>query len=137
MESDISFSDAFLAGAFALIFVYLSNIIVILRWPRSAFFYDLILVTGLAGFGLYRETLHKTLAALRWKRLRDEALALELNITRDPENGAYYERLSEVYEKLKRPDKAIEAARLGLKLEPSVRNTLRVKHLEQDRLSGR
>ncbi|HAT72173.1 MAG TPA: hypothetical protein DCS63_05095 [Elusimicrobia bacterium] len=137
MHGTISFADAFLVGAFSLIFVYISNIIVIIRWPRSAFLYDLLLVTGLAGFGLYKETVYKTRAVLSWKRLRDEALALEWNITKDPANGAYYERLSEVYEKMGKTRRALEAAREAEKLGPSVKNALRIKYLERDRLSGR
>jgi len=136
-EGGVSFTDAFLIGAFLLIFVYISNIVVLIRWPRSAVVYDLLLVTGLAGFGLYKETLYKARAAFRWKRLRDEALALEWNITKDPANGAYYERLSEVYEKMGRKRRAIEAARAGAKLDPSIKNALRLKHLEEDNLSGR
>ena len=137
MHGTISFADAFLVGAFSLIFVYISNIVVFLRWPRSAFFYDLLLVTGLAGFGLYKETVYKTRAALRWKRLRDEALALERNIAKDTGNGACYERLSEVYERLGKIRLAIEAAREAERLGPSVKNALRIKYLERDRLSGR
>lgn len=136
LAGSASFTDAFLLGAFFLIFIYISNMVVLVRWPRSAFFYDLALVTGLAGFGLYKETTYKVLAAFRWKRLRDEALALEWNIAKDPSNGAYYERLSEVYEKMGKKDRALEAAKAAAKLDPAVSNALRVKHLEENNRSA-
>lgn len=127
----LSFTDAFLAGSFFLIVVYVSNIVVILRWPRFAFFYDIALVTGLAGFGLYRETGYKARAALHSRRLRAEVRLLEHHVSRDPSNAAYLERLSELYEALGDPKQALEAARLAARLEPTVRNSWRVKHLEE------
>jgi hypothetical protein len=136
-QGTASFTDAFLSGAFSLVFVFISNIVILLRWPRSALLYDLLLVTGLAGFGLYRETLYKARAGFRRRTLRGEARALELNIVKDPSNGAYYERLSEVYEQLGEKGNAIETAKLAAKLDPSIRNGLRVKHLEEDRSARR
>ncbi len=132
-QGNHSFTDAFLAGAFFLVFVYISNIAVLVRWPRAALLYDVALVTGLAGFGLYRETRYRAAAALVRRRQKAEVRLLEHHISKDPSNAAWYERLSEVYEKLGEKERALETARLAAKLEPTVRNAWRVKHLEEGR----
>lgn len=133
MQGGVSFTDAFLIGAFFLLFIYISNMIILIRWPRSAILYDLAVVTGLAGFGLYRETRYKLRGVFRRRSLREEALNLEWNIAKDPANAAYYERLSEVYEELGNKARALEAARAAEKIDPErMRNSWRIKHLEKD-----
>lgn len=130
-QGSISFTDAFSVGAFTVIFVYFSNIMVLIRWPRSAYLYDLALITALAGFGVYKETLYKARAAKVRHRQRAEVRLLEGHIAKDPANAAYFERLSEVYEKLGEQEDALTAAKMAVKLDPAVRNTWRVKQLEE------
>jgi len=130
-QGSISFTDVFIVVAFVVIFVYLSNIVVLIRWTRSAYLYDLFLITGLAGFGVYRETMYKARAAKVRHRQRAEVRLLESHIAKDPSNAAYFERLSEVYEKLGEKESALAAAKMAAKLDPAVRNDWRVKQLEE------
>ncbi|MCM2267325.1 MAG: hypothetical protein NDI60_06045 [Elusimicrobiales bacterium] len=130
LQGSLSFTDAFLAGSFFLVFVYISNIVVLVRWPRYAFVYDILLTTALAGFMLYKESRYRALAALRTRRQHAEVRLLELHLKKDPGNASYYERLSEVHEKLGNREQALETARMAAKLEPTVRNTWRLKNLE-------
>ncbi|OIO05070.1 MAG: hypothetical protein COX65_00880 [Elusimicrobia bacterium CG_4_10_14_0_2_um_filter_56_8] len=131
-QGSISFTDAFVVGSFVIILVYLSNIVVLIAWTRYAFLYDLGLITCLAAFIAYRETAYKARAARKKRRLRAEARLLERYIKKDPSNTAYLERLSEVYEKTGEFKKALAAARLAAKLDPAVKNTWRVKQLEEE-----
>ena len=130
-QGSISFTDAFMVGAFVLIFVYFSNIVVLMRWTRSAFIYDIALITGLAAFGVIRETSYKARAGKVNRRLRAEARLMEGYLAKDPVNAAYFERLSEVREKLGEKEKALAAARRAAELDPIVKNTWRVKQLEE------
>jgi len=130
-QGSISFTDAFSVGSVVIVFVYFSNIVVFMRWPRSALVYDILLVTCLAAFGIYRETSYKVRARKADRRLRAEARLLEWHLSKDPANAAWLERLSEVYEKLGEKEKALAAARLAAKLDPAVRNAWRVKTLEE------
>ncbi len=130
-QGSFSFTDAFLAAALTGMMVYFTNTIAIMAWPGSALFYDLVLLAGLGAFGLYRETSYKTRAARVSRRQRAEARLLERHIKNDPANAAYFERLSEVYEKLGEKEKALAAARMAARLDPAVRNTWRVKMLEE------
>lgn len=130
-QGSISFTDAFSVGAVVTIFVYFSNIVVFMRWPRSALFYDIALITGLAAFGVYRETAYRARALKGRRRLRAEVRLLERYVVNDPANAAYFERLSEVYEKLGEKEKALAAARMAARLDPAVSNAWRVKQLEE------
>lgn len=130
-QGSISFTNSFLVGSFLLIFVYFSNIVVLLRWTDSAFLYDIVLVTALAGFGTYRETVYKAGALESGRRLRAEVRLLELSIENDGTNAACFERLSEIYEKLGEKEKALATARKAAELDPAVRNTWRVRQLEE------
>ena len=130
-QGHISFTDAFSLGSFVIIFVYFSNIVVLIRWTRSAYIYDLALITALAGFGVYKETVYKARAAKANHRQRAEVRLLEHHIAKDPANAAFYERLSEVCEKLGENEKALATAKMAAKLDPAVRNTWRVKQLEE------
>ena len=58
-----SYTDAFIAAAFVITFVYFSNMVALMRWPRSALFYDLALLAVLAAFGVYRETAYRKSAS--------------------------------------------------------------------------
>lgn len=129
-EGRVNFTDAFLAGSFCLVFVYISNIVVLVRWPRAGILYEAALVTALAGFMFYRESGYKARAALRLHRLRAEVRLLETHLAKDPANASYHERLSELHETLGDKARALENARLAAKLEPTVRNAWRVKNLE-------
>ena len=128
-QGSVSFTDAFIINSLVIIFVYLSNIVVLIHWGSSAFLYDIALIAALAGFGTYKETTYKVCAARIARRQRAEVRLLEYHIGKDPANAAYFERLSEVYEKLGEKEKALEAARMAAELHPDVRNTWRVKQL--------
>ncbi len=130
-QGSFSFTDAFLVASLVGMMVYFTNTIVIMAWPASALFYDLVLLAGLGAFGIYKETAYKARAARVSRRQRAEARLLERYVANDPANAAYFERLSEVYEKLGEKDKALAAARMAAKLDPAVRNAWRVKMLEE------
>lgn len=127
-----SFTDAFLPGSFVLIFVYISNIVVLVRWPSSAVMFDLALLGGLAAFAAYREILYKTRAGSASRKLRAEARLLERYMKKDPGNAALYERASEIYEELGERGLAVEAARVAAELDPTVRNSWRFRELLGD-----
>ncbi|MHB0995909.1 MAG: hypothetical protein ACYC2I_06020 [Elusimicrobiales bacterium] len=135
-----SFTDAFLPGAFVLIFVYIANIVVLVHWPSSAVMFDLTLLGGLAAFAAYRELLYRTHHRAGNKKLRAEARLLERHMKRDPGNAALFERASEVYEELGERALAVEAARIAAELDPTVRNSWRFRELlegEEDPSAGR
>lgn len=131
-QNTLSFSDTFLAGAFAAIFIYLFNFIALVMRPDRVVYCDILLSTGLAGFALYRETVYKARAAAGLRRLRAEARLIEIHIKKDARNAAWFERLSEVREKLGENGKALEAARRAAELEPTQNNRGRLKRLERD-----
>ncbi len=130
-QGSFSFTDAFLVASLLGMMVYFTNTIVIMAWPGSALFYNLALLAGLGAFGIYRETAYKARAAKAARRQRAEARLLERHVKNDPANAAYFERLSEVYEKLGEKEKALEAARMAARLDPAVRNAWRVRMLEE------
>jgi hypothetical protein len=131
-QGAVMFTDAFLAGSLFLIIVYLTTIVALLRYPAAAaLFYQVLLVTGLAGFGVYKETKYRAGAHGKWRRVHAEIRLMELHLKKDAANAAYHERLSELYEGLGRKREALESARMAAKLEPTVRNSWRVKHLEE------
>lgn len=124
-----SFTDAFLPGSFVLIFVYISNIVVLVRWPSSAVMFDLTLLGGLAAFAAYRELLYRARQRSGTRKLRAEARLLERYMKKDPGNAALFERASEVYEELGERALAVEAARMAAELDPTVRNSWRFREL--------
>lgn len=129
-QGTVQFSDAFIFGSILIVFVYISNIVVLVRWGNSAALYDAALIAAMAGFGLYKESRYKLRAAKVAHRRRAEVRLLLYNITKDPANAAYFERLSEVYEKQGEKQKALAAARRAAAIAPDVRNTWRLKQLE-------
>lgn len=128
----ISMSDAFLAAAAFLIFVYLSTLVVLLRWPGYGGTFSVLVITALAGFCLYRESIYKLQQRKLDHRDQAEVRLMLTHIAKDPGNSAYFMRLSELYEKLGNKKQAIEAAEMVFKLEPTERNRFRLKHLEED-----
>lgn len=130
-QSMLSFTDAFLAGAVTLLFVFLSTILVFFRWHRYAATYVAALITVLAAFCLYKETVYKLLEEKVRRRRRAEIRLLELHIKKDPSNAALFGRVSELYEKLGKKPQALEAARMAEKLEPTESNRCRLKHLQE------
>lgn len=129
-QGALSFTDAFASGAVTLVLVYASSLTLMTRSYRTGVTYDILLLTLLAGFCLYRESLYR----VRAKKIRHRHLAeirlLNAHIAKDPSNAVYYERLSEVFEKLEKKEEALEAARMAAKLDPAVRNQWRVRQLE-------
>lgn len=135
-QGDHSFTDAFIIGSMALIFVYFSNIVVLIRWPRAALGYGVLLATALSGFGLYRETIYRARAGAAQDRVNAEIRELAAQVQRDPSNPVWFERLSELYEKMGQKERALEAARRAAALDPGVRNAWRLKHLEEEMSAG-
>lgn len=132
----ISFADSFLAGIFTLGFVYLSDLAVMFLKPKLALLYNLILIALLLGFAIYKESRYKFREVVRNRKLRAEMRVLGEKAACDPSNAAYFERASEILEKLGETETAAEAARRAVKLGPTVRNMLRLKHLEEDLRGG-
>jgi len=130
-QGTILFSDAFLAGSVTLVFVYLANILVFVMWPRSAATFNVFLVTALAGFCLYRESVYQLDAKKIRHRLLAEVRLVNIYICKDPANAAYYGRLCDIYAKLGEKGPALEAARMANKLEPTTRNRLRIQQLQE------
>ena len=64
-------------------------------------------------------------------RLRAEIRLINIYISKDPSNTAYYGRLCDVYAKLGEKKNALEAARMAYKLEPTARNKVRIEQLEE------
>ncbi|MEW5907128.1 MAG: hypothetical protein AB1734_10180 [Elusimicrobiota bacterium] len=130
-QGAVSSADSLAAGLYVFAFVFFSNLLIVSTKPAHAGLYAGALITALAGFCLYRESVYK----LRAKRVNHRRLAevrlLRIHIARDPGNASYYERLSEVYENLGDKKEALETARMAAKLEPTVRNHWRLKHLEE------
>lgn len=130
-QGALSFSDAFLAGSVSLLFVYISNIMVLAMWPGKAASFNVLLVTALAGFCLYKESVYKLEAKKIEHRRRAEIRLLQIYIAKDPANAAYFGRLCRLYEKLGDKKQALEAARMVATLEPTERNRCRVKELQE------
>jgi len=106
--------------------------VVMMRWTSAVFTYDLVLLAGLGAFAVYKEALYRTRDRAVSRHLRAEARLLERYMRKDPGNAAYFERASEIYEKLGDREKAVEAARMAAQLDPTVRNSWRFKDLLGD-----
>ena len=136
-QGNTSFTDAFMIGAIVLLVVYISNIIVLLRWPSSALMYDLVLLAGLGAFSGFRELLYRGRDTQSRRKLKAEARLLERYLKKDPGNAALFERASVIYEELGERELAIEAARAAAELDPTVRNSWRFRELlEEDGSAG-
>lgn len=131
-QGALSFSDAFLAGSVSLFLVYISNFAVLMLRPASAGSFNVLLVTALAGFCLYKESTYKLQEKRIAHRRRAEVRLLNIYISKDPANAAYFGRLSDLHSKLGEKDRALEAARMAEKLEPTERNRWRIKQLNED-----
>lgn len=123
-------ADALGAGLYVFAFVFFSNLLIVATKPAYAGLYAGALITALAGFCLYKESVYKMRARRVKRRRRAEVRLLEKYISRDPGNASYYERLSEVHENLGDKKEALKAARMAAELEPTVGNHWRVKELE-------
>lgn len=123
-------SDAFLAGALALFFAFLGGVAAMVLWPRHYGTFVVGAATALSGFCLYRESLYKLERRRVTHRLRAEVRLLNMHISKDPSNAAYYVRLAELGEKLGDRPTAAGAAAMAFKLEPTVRNRLRLEQLQ-------
>ncbi len=130
-QGQVSSADSLAAGLYVFTFVFFSNLVIVSAKHAYSGLYAAALITVLAGFCLYKETVYKARARRVTRRRRAEVRLLEHHLARDPGNASYYERLSEVHESLGDKAKALEAARMAAKLEPTVRNHWRLKHLEE------
>lgn len=131
-QGALSFSDAFLTGSVSLFLVYISNFTVLMMRPSSAGSFNVLLVTALAGFCFYKESTYKLQQKRIAHRWRAEVRLLNIYISKDPANAAYFGRLSDLHARLGEKDRALEAARMAEKLEPTERNRWRIKQLNGD-----
>lgn len=131
-QGALSFSDAFLTGSVSLFLVYISNFAVLIMRPSSAGSFNVLLVTALAGFCLYKESTYKLQQKRIAHRWRAEVRLLNIYISKDPANAAYFGRLSDLHARLGEKDRALETARMAEKLEPTERNRWRIKQLNGD-----
>jgi hypothetical protein len=130
-----SFSDCFLLGAFWLLLTWGINLAVLFTSPGKAITCNIAMLTFLAGYMLYKETRYKLREAGVKKNMRIEMRVLSHHSANDPANAMYFERASELFEKLGETENAAAAARRAVKLDPTVRNTWRLEQLE-DLLKG-
>ncbi len=121
----------FLAGALIFVSVYGLNRLAFPAFPRAALLFNLVLLSGILVFPELKKKLRRPRPKHAGKKqpLEVEALALERMLKIDPLNAYCFERLSELYEKMGKPDRALGAAREAQKLEPTVKNKLRVEEL--------
>lgn len=126
----------FLVGAVVFALVYGLNRLAFPAFHKATALVNLSLLTGILLFHDIRAKLKPALKRARQKQepeqdrhLRVDALALERMLEIDPLNAFCFERLSELYEKMGKPDRALHAAREAARLDPTVKNRLRVEDL--------
>ncbi len=121
----------FLLGAVIFVSVYGANRLAFPILPRATLLVNLVLLTGLLIFREIKKQLKRPrMQHGKNQHLRVEVLALERMLEIDPLNAFCLERLSELYEKMGKADRALQAARGAVKLDPTVKNKLRVEDLK-------
>ncbi len=135
-QGSYSFTDVFLPASLTLIVVYFLNIVLLIRYARLTLPVDGALCAALALFWFWRERKFKASASRAIERLRAEMSLLADQVQADPSNPVWFERISELYEKLGDTERALEAARRAAALDPAVARTWRVKKLEEDLSAG-
>ncbi len=128
----ISFPAAFLAGAVSFSLVYVLNRLAFPVRSKLTFACNLVLLSGILIF----PRLKKKVRGLRPKKTKGhplsiEAAALEHMLELDPLNAFCFEKLSEIYEKMGKTDRALEAASKAAKLDPTADNKWRVEELKK------
>lgn len=125
----------FMVGAVIFVLVYGLNRLAFPAFPRVTLLFNLVLLSGILVFPELKKKLRRPRPKYAGKKqpLEVEALALERMLEIDPLNAYCFERLSEIYEKMGKSDRALGAAREALKLEPTVKNELRVEELTRGR----
>ena len=121
----------FMVGAVIFGFVYGINRLAFPAFPKATLLLNLSLLTGVLIFREIKKKVKRLrLREVKGPRLRVEALALERMLEIDPLNAFCYEQLTDVYEKMGRTDRALHAAREAIRLDPTVKNKLRLEDLE-------
>jgi cytochrome c-type biogenesis protein CcmH/NrfG len=134
----IHLPSGFLAGSVLFIVVYALNRLLFPFSPAAAAITDLGMLTGILAFpwaGKKVRRAKKKIRRVRMKAapphpLQPEADALERMLAQDPLNTFCHERLSELYEKMGRFDRALKAAQEAVRLDPTVKNRWRVEEIE-------
>jgi hypothetical protein len=125
----------FMVGALIFGFVYGVNRLAFPAFPKAAPLLNLALLACILLFPELKKKLRRPRPKYVHKNyhLGVEAMALQRMLEIDPLNAYCFERLSEIYEKMGKPDRALHAAREAYKLEPTVKNGSRVEELARGR----
>ena len=129
----------FMVGAVIFVLVYGVNRLAFPAYPKAAPLINTLLLSCVLLFPELKKKLRRRrpkYGAPKNQHLRVEALALERMLEIDPLNAFCFERLSEVYEKMGKPDRALLAAREAAKLDPTVKNQSRVEELVRGMTKG-
>lgn len=131
------FPHAFFAGSVTFTLVYFINRLVFPVRPKATAFFNLVLLAAVFIVPVIikrsrKEFLRRRPKAVKKHPLYAEAAALEQMFSRDPLNAFCPEKLSEIYEEMGEPDKALAAAEQAVKLDPSVKNKWRADDLRKE-----
>ncbi len=133
-----AFTVDFMVGSVVFSSVYVLNRLVYPGSPKAAAACNILFLSGIYFYSALKKKLrrlrrripkaHKNLAK---SPLQIEAAALEHMLELDPLNAFCFEKLSEIYEKMGKRAKALEAAREAVKLDPTIINQWRVEELKK------
>ena len=126
-------SHTFLAGSVAFSSVYFLNRIIFPRWPEATAVLNMAALSAMLFSTLLRKRLRRRRPKIvKKQRGHPEVAALERMLEQDPLNAFCHERLSEIYEQIGKDDKALAAASEAARLDPTVKNKLRVEDLKKE-----
>lgn len=122
-----------LVGSVVYVIAYSLNRLAFPALPSATVLADLALLSGLLIFPVLKKKLRRPRLKHFNKNhsLLVEAAAMERMLKIDPLNAFCYERLSEIYENMGKPDRALAAAKEAVKLDPAVGNKSRVEELKR------
>ena len=128
----IHFPTAFLVGAVLFVLIYFMNRLTFPDRPKTAALVNLALLSCVLILPKIKKKPRRPRPKTdKHPHLRVEALALERMLQIDPLNAFCYEKLSELYEKMEEPAKALHAAREAVRLDPSIENKSRLEELQR------
>jgi len=128
----IHFPEAFLVGAVIFVLVYFMNRLAFPARPKTAALVNLALLSCVLALPKLKKRHRRPRPKTdKHPHLRVEALALERMLQIDPLNAFCYEKLSELYEKMEDPVKALHAAAEAVRLDPSIENKSRLEDLHR------
>jgi len=130
LREPLPFPAAFLAGSFIFSFVYILNRLAFPARPKATAVCNLLLLSAVIAVPfLKKKIVRRRTKAKKRHPLYAESVALEHMLELDPLNAFCFEKLSEIYEKMGRIDKALEAARGAVRLDSTINNQWRVEDL--------